>query len=103
MLYGEMRPGGQFRFVNFGHPAPLVFSAEFLKFVELDENRIVQSSALGLQLPADHPGQKKYFSANFRQREINSSDLAAITLMSPGEILVLYTDGDYDGGDKQAR
>ena len=29
MLYGEIRPGGHFRFVNFGHPPPLVFSAEF--------------------------------------------------------------------------
>ena len=25
MLYGEIRPGGHFRFVNFGHPPPLVF------------------------------------------------------------------------------
>ena len=29
MLYGEIRPGGYFRFVNFGHPPPLVFSAEY--------------------------------------------------------------------------
>src|SRR5438552_13555773 len=35
MLYGEIRPGGHFRFVNFGHPPPLVFSAEFGKFMEI--------------------------------------------------------------------
>ena len=29
MLYGEVRPFGHFRFVNFGHPPPLVFSKEF--------------------------------------------------------------------------
>src|SRR2546422_8826392 len=29
MLYGEVRPGGHFRFVNFGHPLPLVFSAAY--------------------------------------------------------------------------
>src|SRR6266849_2384221 len=29
MLYGEVRPSGHFRFVNFGHPPPLVFSAEY--------------------------------------------------------------------------
>src|SRR5579885_2753250 len=34
MLYGEVRPNGHFRFVNFGHPPPLVFSAEFRRFVE---------------------------------------------------------------------
>src|SRR6266853_664773 len=29
MLYGEIRSNGHFRFVNFGHPPPLVFSAEW--------------------------------------------------------------------------
>src|SRR6202040_1449251 len=24
MIYGEIRPGGHFRFVNFGHPTPLI-------------------------------------------------------------------------------
>ena len=28
MLYGEIRPNGHFRFVAFGHPLPLVFSAQ---------------------------------------------------------------------------
>src|SRR6201993_560338 len=28
MVYGEVHPGGHFRFVNFGHPSPLLFSAE---------------------------------------------------------------------------
>ena len=103
MLYGEVRPGGLFRFVNFGHPPPLVFSAEYSKVVKIDEARMVQFLPLGLQLPVDHPDRKKYYSMNLRQREFNSSDVAEITLMSPGDILVLYTDGVYDGSDKQAR
>src|SRR5262249_24896529 len=41
MLYGEVRPHGYFRFVNFGHPPPLVFSAEYRKFMEIDKNRMV--------------------------------------------------------------
>ena len=100
---GEVRPGGHFRFVNFGHPPPLVFSAEYRKFVEIDEAHLVQFLALGLQIPADHPDRKKYYSMNVRQREFNSSDIAEITLMSPGDILVLYTDGVYDGSDKRVR
>jgi serine phosphatase RsbU (regulator of sigma subunit) len=103
MLYGEVRPGGHFRFVNFGHPPPLVFSAEYSKLMKIDESHMVQFLALGLQLPADHPDRKKYYSMNLRQREFMSSDLAEITLMSPGDILVLYTDGVYDGSDKQTR
>jgi serine phosphatase RsbU (regulator of sigma subunit) len=103
MLYGEVRPGGHFRFANFGHPPPLVFSAEYSRLVKVDEARMVQFLALGLQLPADHPDRKKYYSINLRQREFSTSDVAEITLMSPGDILVLYTDGVYDGSDKQAR
>ncbi len=103
MLYGEVRPGGLFRFVNFGHPPPLVYSAEFRKFMKIDEDRMVQFLALGLQVPADHPDRQKYYSLNFRQREFETSDIAEITLMSPGDILVLYTDGVYDGRDDQVR
>jgi serine phosphatase RsbU (regulator of sigma subunit) len=103
MLYGEVRPGGHFRFVNFGHPPPLVFSAEYRKFAEIDESQMVQFLALGLQIPADHPDRKKYYSMNLRQREFDSSDIGEITLMSPGDLLVLYTDGVYDGSDEQMR
>ena len=103
MLYGEVRPGGHFRFANFGHPPPLVFSAEYRKFMNIDESRMVQFLALGLEIPADHPDRKKYYSLNLRQREFSSSDVAEITLMSPGDILVLYTDGVYDGSDTEAR
>ena len=38
-----------------------------------------------------------------RAREANSSDVAEITLMSPGDILFLYTDGVYDGSDDEER
>jgi serine phosphatase RsbU (regulator of sigma subunit) len=103
MLYGEVRPGGYFRFANFGHPPPLVFSAEYRKFMNIGESRMVRFFALGLQIPADHPDRKKYYSLSFRQKEFDSSDVAEITLMSPGDILVLYTDGVYDGSDKETR
>jgi len=103
MVYGEVRPGGHFRFANFGHPPPLVFSAEYRKFMDINESRMVQFLALGLQIPTDHPDRKKYYTLNSRQREFNSSDVAEITLMSPGDILVLYTDGVYDGSDREQR
>ena len=103
MLYGEVRPGGHFRFANFGHPPPLVFSAQSSKLLKVDESHMAQFLALGLQLPADHPDRKKYFSLNLRQREFRSTDVAEIMLMHPGDILVLYTDGVYDGYGQQER
>lgn len=102
MIYGEVRPGGHFRFANFGHPSPLVFSAEYRKFMNIHESRVVEFLPLGLQLPANHPDRKKYYSLDFRQTEVDSSGLREITLMSPGDVLVLYTDGVYDGSDKHA-
>ena len=103
LLYGEVDPGGHFLFVNFGHPPPLVFSAEYQKFVKIDESKMVQFLALGLQIPADHPDRNKYYSIKLRSASLSSSDLAEITLMSPGDIVVLYTDGVYDGSDDQER
>src|SRR4029079_19648329 len=103
MLYGEVHPYGYFRFVNFGHPPPLVFSAEYRKFVELDKDRMVQFLPLGLQIPSDHPDRKRYCAMRLRSRPANSTDVAEITLMSPGDILFLYTDGVYDGSDGEER
>jgi serine phosphatase RsbU (regulator of sigma subunit) len=103
MIYGEIRPGGEFRFANFGHPPPLVFSAEYRKFMNINESRMVQFMALGLQIPADHPDHRKYYSLNFGRTEFDASGLGEITLMSPGDILVLYTDGVYDGSDNHSR
>ena len=101
MLYGEIRSGGHFRFVNFGHPPPLVFSAEFDKFMDIANAHMVQFLALGLEIPEDDPDRHKYLSMAVRQKKMNTSDVAEITLMSPGDILFLYTDGVYDGSDEE--
>jgi serine phosphatase RsbU (regulator of sigma subunit) len=103
MIYGEIRPSGHFRFVNFGSPPPLVFSAEFERFMPITNVNLVQFPALGLEIPEDHPDRNRYFSMDVRRREFTTSDLGEITLMSPGDIIFLYSDGVYDGSDEQAR
>ncbi|MGB2623389.1 MAG: PP2C family protein-serine/threonine phosphatase [Candidatus Acidiferrum sp.] len=103
MLYGEVHPYGYFRFVNFGHPPPLVFSAEFRRFMDIDRSRMVQFLPLGVQIPDDHPDRNRYLSFDFRIAPVKSSDITEMTLMSPGDIFFLYTDGVYDGSDKAAR
>jgi serine phosphatase RsbU (regulator of sigma subunit) len=103
MLYGEIRPYGYFRFVNFGHPPPLVFSAEYRKFMEIDKSRMVQFLPLGVQVSEDHPDRNRYLSLESRQGQANSTDVAELTLMSPGDIVLLYSDGVYDGSDKGER
>ena len=103
MLYGEVRPYGYFRFVNFGHPPPLIFSAEYRKFMDVDKSRMVQFLPLGLHIPEDHPDRKRYRSLDSSEGDANSSDVGELKLLSPCDIFVLYTDGVYDGSDKGER
>jgi len=102
MLYGEVRPSGHFRFVNFGHPPPLLFSAAAHKFIEVDKGRMVRFLPLGLEVPEDDPDRKRYLSMHVRRRPADYSDLTD-TLIKPGDILFLYTDGVYDGRDEGQR
>ena len=103
LLYGEIRPDGHFRFVNFGHPPPLVFSAKYKRFMEIGKARIAQFLALGLEIPEDHPDRNRYIPVKLRKSPIRSSDMAEITLMGQGDILFLYTDGLFDGSDEKER
>lgn len=103
LLYGEIRPDGHFRFVNFGHPPPLVFSAKYQRFMEIGKARIARFLPLGLEIPEDHPDRNRYIPVKLRKRPIRSSDMAEITLMGRGDILFLYTDGLFDGSDERER
>src|SRR5205807_401179 len=94
---------GHFRFVNFGHPPPLLFSARARKFAEIDKDRMVRFLPLGLEVPEDHPDRKRYISMRFRQSPADCSDVGEITLFNPGDILFLYTDGVHDGSDEDER
>ncbi len=86
MVYGEIRPDGLFRFVSFGHPPPLVFSAEYGKFMEIGWSRMVQFPSLGLEIPEDHPDRNRYVSITLRKSQMTSFDSDEITLMSRGDI-----------------
>jgi hypothetical protein len=69
--------------------------------MKIDSSHMVQFLALGLQIPEDHPDRKRYSSMQPRNQGATFSDIAEITLMSPGDILFLYSDGVYDGTDEE--
>lgn len=98
---GEVHPSGHFRFVNFGHPSPLMFSAEYSRLMKVKQCPMARFFPLGLQVPAHHPDRMKYYSLGLRQDDFYSSDPMKAAMMNPGNILVLYTDGVYDGSDEQ--
>jgi len=103
LLYGEIRSDGYFRFVNFGHPPPLVFSAKYQCFMEIGKACMAQFLALGLEIHEEHPDRNRYNPVKLRKNPILSSDMAEITLMGRGDILFLYTDGLFDGSDKEEK
>jgi serine phosphatase RsbU (regulator of sigma subunit) len=103
MLYGEMHCSGRFRFVNFGHPPPLIFCSKSHKFRPVEKDCMAQFPPLGLEIPEDHPDRNKYFSMTFRKKQMDSSDIEELALMERGDIVFLYTDGVYDGSDEQSR
>jgi hypothetical protein len=51
--------------------------------MDIGQARMVQFPPLGLEIPEDHPDRNKYFSISLRKRQVNPSDVAEITLMSP--------------------
>jgi serine/threonine protein phosphatase PrpC len=71
--------------------------------VEIGKASMAQFLPLGLAIPEDNPDRNRYLSMTPRTRKMDSTDVAEITLMSPGDILFLYTDGVYDGSDAQDR
>jgi len=90
MIYGEIAQSGRFRFVNAGHPAPLVFSRAFDRFVEISPDRLVSYPPIGLQPSEDHPDVKRYQRALGYKKRYTVNEL---NLMGQGDLLFLYTDG----------
>lgn len=93
MIYGEISDAGRFRFVNAGHPSPLVFSREFDRFVEISPGRLVSYPPIGLQPSKDHVDSKKYQRALGYKKRYTVNEL---NLMGHGDILLLHTDGLLD-------
>jgi serine phosphatase RsbU (regulator of sigma subunit) len=90
MIYGEISPFGNFKFISAGHPAPLIFSSGKNIFMDIPDERIISYPPIGImpsQKDIDAPlyqnilGYKQAYKIN----EIN--------LMEKGDIMLLFTDG----------
>jgi len=103
MLYGEIHPNGHFRFVDFGHPPPLIFSAEVKELWKYASLALPSLFQLGMTIPGDHPDRKRYLSMAPRAPGIDSSEVSEFQLMNSGDILFMYTDGFYEGSDDRDR
>jgi serine phosphatase RsbU (regulator of sigma subunit) len=90
MIYGEISDAGRFKFISAGHPKPMIFSAEFDAFVEIDPSRLTTFFPVGM-FPTETDVEElleetpPVFKKNYTVNEVN--------LMAPGDILILMTDG----------
>lgn len=88
--YGEISGTGQFRFLNAGNPLPLVFSAEYDRFVTICPDRLVSFSPLGLFPSEDTVDATRIFSPLGYKPRYTVNE---VNLLGDGDILVLNTDG----------
>jgi serine phosphatase RsbU (regulator of sigma subunit) len=93
MIYGEIADTGRFRFVNAGHPPPLVFSREFGRFVHISEDRLVSFAPIGLQPSEEQEDRKRYQRVLGYKKRYTINEL---NLMGEGDVLLLHTDGLLD-------
>jgi serine phosphatase RsbU (regulator of sigma subunit) len=90
LLYGEISQDGRFRFISAAHPAPVVFSRKFDRFVDICPELLTTFPPIGTMPSSEDIDQRNLKPPlGFKSRyEVNE-----ITLMGSGDILILFTDG----------
>lgn len=98
VIYGEIAQNGDFTFINAGNPPPVVFSREFGRLVDINADRLTSFYPIGL-FPSEQNLDHSRVEAPLHKKPFTTNRL---TLLSPGDILVLYSDGllDHARGDE---
>ena len=90
MIYGEIAEDGTFRFISAGHPRPLVYSAKFGRFVELDAASLISVHPIGM-FPTE--GNIDSAMGTAPVAESPRQTVNELRLLGEGDVLLLYTDG----------
>lgn len=93
MIYGEIAEDGTFRFISAGHPRPIIYSAEFGRFVDLEPASIVSVHPVGL-FPTE--GDVDRAMGGMPTAESPHAIVNQLRLLGDGDVLLLYTDGASD-------
>jgi serine phosphatase RsbU (regulator of sigma subunit) len=90
MIYGEIAEDGTFSFISAGHPHPLIYSAEFGRFVDLEPSSIASVHPVGLfptegDIDRDMGRPPATVSPHAKVNQLR--------LLGEGDVLLLFTDG----------
>lgn len=92
VIYGEISQNGDFTFLNAGNPPPVVFSREFGRLVDINADRLTSFYPIGM-FPSEQNLDHSRVEASITKKPFTTNRL---TLLSPGDILLLYSDGLMD-------
>jgi len=93
MIYCEIKQNGKFNFISAGHPMPLIFSAEFNCLVNIKPEMLRRFPPIGTIPSKVDPDSSRV------EPPIGYKDTYKVhqfELMSPGDILVLVSDGFFE-------
>jgi serine phosphatase RsbU (regulator of sigma subunit) len=92
VIYGEIAQNGDFTFLNAGSPPPVIFSREFGRLVDINADRLTTFYPIGL-FPSEQNLDQSRVAASMTKKPFTTNRL---TLLSPGDILLLFSDGLQD-------
>ena len=96
MIYGEIAETGTFRFISAGHPRPLIYSALYRRFIDIDPSRMVSVHPIGM-FPTK--GDIDRAVAEAPVAVTPGPTVNEVSLMGRGDVLLLSTDGAEDLAD----
>ena len=90
MLYGEISADGTFAFISAGHPLPVIYSREFGRLVDIEPDRLRTYYPIGM-FPSEASVDRARLGSEYLLKKRYTVN--TLRLLSPGDILVLFTDG----------